>query len=834
MDSVEAIIEEFEIEKLMRGNGVARFHKNVDKAVEKAQESKTGYGMLLHKTKLEQLKEGIERYLKQYTGKKGRTPIAHEKLSKIDSEKSAFIILKNILDGISRVCTFTQCAMRVASSLEDELRFQHFERKNGDLFKRTFKYISKATSYRHKRNAMSHAMNVASENDIEMDWQQYRWSKTVKEHVGICAINLCLQATGLIEITKKSGGKKTTYLIEATDELFEEFSGRNYLKEKYIKASGGTEKWIEEKKIRAELLKPAFLPTVIKPKTWIHPFSGGYHDPSMPKLPMVKTRESRYLEELSNMAHEMRAVYDSINIMQNTAWKINQPVLKVLDQIIEKGLVVGKLPSFKNLDLPPRPFDIATNEEARNVWKRQASKIHAENRKMKSKRLQVLRTISIAEDYKHRERFYFPYQLDFRGRVYAIPMFLTPQSVDYAKALLTFADGQRMGDVEDAPQWLAIHIANCFGLDKDSMEERVKWVNESSEAIIAIATDPIGNFKMWRDADSPFAFLASCFEYKGYQEMGDDFITTLPIAMDATCSGLQHFSAIQRDAVTAEATNLLPQKIPSDIYQIVADKVTEKLKLKAEFKKLARDWLEFGVDRKCTKRPIMVLPYGGTKFSTKDYVKDYIQEKGKPHNFGEDVFMACVFLTDVIWDSIGETAKSAREVMTWLQKVSRLVASENLPVVWTTPAGFPVQQIYKETESRRVKSKLGDNIIKLNIQLEKDDFDRRRMSNSISPNWIHSLDACCLQLSVVKAHKQGIKSFAMVHDSYGCLATQTSKMGVVLREVFVDMYKEDVLAKFRDEIVPMLNSKNQAKVPPLPEKGDLDINKVLESDYFFC
>ena len=33
MDSIEAIIEEFEIEKLMRGNGVdSRFHKNVDRA----------------------------------------------------------------------------------------------------------------------------------------------------------------------------------------------------------------------------------------------------------------------------------------------------------------------------------------------------------------------------------------------------------------------------------------------------------------------------------------------------------------------------------------------------------------------------------------------------------------------------------------------------------------------------------------------------------------------------------------------------------------------------------------------------------------------------------
>ena len=64
MDSIEAIIEEFEIEKLMRGNGVARFHKNVDKAVEKSQESKTeSMACFLHKTKLEILTEAIERYL---------------------------------------------------------------------------------------------------------------------------------------------------------------------------------------------------------------------------------------------------------------------------------------------------------------------------------------------------------------------------------------------------------------------------------------------------------------------------------------------------------------------------------------------------------------------------------------------------------------------------------------------------------------------------------------------------------------------------------------------------------------------------------------------------
>ena len=67
-DSVEAIIEEFEIEKLMRGKGVARFQKNVNKAVERSQESKTEYGMLLQKTKLQSLTEAIEGYLGRYKG----------------------------------------------------------------------------------------------------------------------------------------------------------------------------------------------------------------------------------------------------------------------------------------------------------------------------------------------------------------------------------------------------------------------------------------------------------------------------------------------------------------------------------------------------------------------------------------------------------------------------------------------------------------------------------------------------------------------------------------------------------------------------------------------
>ena len=58
-------------------------------------------------------------------------------------------------------------------------------------------------------------------------------------------------------------------------------------------------------------------------------------------------------------------------------------------------------------------------------------------------------------------------------------------------------------------------------------------------------------------------------------------------------------------------------------------------------------------------------------------------------------------------------------------------------------------------------------------------------------------------------------------------------MAVILREVFVDMYSEDVLEKFK-EIMPILSNTNQNKVPELPVKGNLDIQKVKESEYFFC
>ena len=68
------------------------------------------------------------------------------------------------------------------------------------------------------------------------------------------------------------------------------------------------------------------------------------------------------------------------------------------------------------------------------------------------------------------------YQLDFRGRIYAVPNYLNPQGPDFAKGLLTFAEGKPID--ENGACYLAIHGANCFGYDKVGLQDRIDWVQK--------------------------------------------------------------------------------------------------------------------------------------------------------------------------------------------------------------------------------------------------------------------------------------------------------------------------------------------------------------------
>jgi DNA-directed RNA polymerase len=340
-------------------------------------------------------------------------------------------------------------------------------------------------------------------------------------------------------------------------------------------------------------------------------------------------------------------------------------------------------------------------------------------------------------------------------------------------------------------------------------------------------------------ADKPWQFIAAAMELVSAVESGDyeNFCSSLPITVDGTCNGLQHFSAMLLDRDGAKAVNLEPSEKPQDIYQMVADRVRIRLEKVAkdggEGAGMAQAWLNWGFDRKATKRAVMIVPYSGTEYAAKEYTVDYIQDRADcPF---DDPYKPAYFFTRHVWAAIAEVIVSAKQVMNWLRKTGRTVTQKGATIIWTTPAGFPVKQDYREMTELRVETRIGGGIIfRPRLRKVTNKLDKQAMEQGISPNFVHSLDAACLMLTVTRCVDDGLSHFAMVHDSYGTLAADMDHLGVALRQAFVDIYQEDVMSKFFRESASVLSEEEQGKIPPQPAKGTFQLESVKQSQYFFA
>lgn len=552
---------------------------------------------------------------------------------------------------------------------------------------------------------------------------------------------------------------------------------------------------------------------------------------------LQKTRTRNILEEANNMSGDMPIIFKAINTIQNTEWIINQDVYKLIHTCLKDNYRLGNLPvNPDTIELPPKIGDLKNDREALKDWKRKANNCYKQRHKEVSKFIQVHQIMQIASKLLNKS-CYFPHQYDFRWRIYPKPALLNPQGADWSRTLLTFKYGKRL-KTEEALNRLKIAGAGLYGeTDKEDLGTRLKWVDDNEQRIISTAKNPLED-NWWSTADKPFAFYSWCNEYKKLAEekFSLQFISSIPIQADCSNSGLQHYSAMLRDEIGGKATNLIPDNKPQDVYGMIAEKVKAKL-LKKKSEKIASLWLAWGIDRKICKKSTMCLPYGLTKYSCRQYLEDEVlkqqKEKGKVNPFGDNLFKATQYLTPIVWDSIGEIVVGARKVMKYVQTISRLVASENLPVTWITPLNAPVQMLNYKMENKRVKTKMGDSIIKVSIQRETKNICPRATAQSVAPNLIHSIDACLLMKSVVMASERGVDSFSIIHDSFGVVASDYNIMAKSLRESFIDLYSEDLLKQWSTYMYDMLSDKNKKKFPEIPKQGTLKLDDVLQSE-FFC
>ena len=592
---------EMELEAGMAARGVERLVKSAQNHREHQTEYCTVAGKELIGYKIHEFAKAIDVWKSDAAaGKASNRAIAVKLVKDVDSGKLAFLALRQIIAGISSDTPLSRVALSIGRAIEDEINLSEFREKEQDEYKKMMIGAKKRTSDHNRRY---YALKITNDY-IEMD----KWAEKERLHVGMKLIDLCISSVGIVQIINVQCGKKTVKKVTALPEILQ---------------------WMKERTDFLGGLRPVYEPMVVRPKNWTTPYDGGYLSSDIKPLRLVKRGSKAYFETLEKA--DMPVVYEAVNAIQNTAWQINTFVLEVMETFWQNGIQAGEMPLKDGIPLPEKPFDIETNPQAQLKYRREANEVYLINTANRSKRAHFEIILDIARRYAQYKKFYQPHQLDFRGRVYAVSP-LSCQGSDVTKALLRFANGKPLES--EGWKWLAVHGAGLIGNDKVSFEDRVNFILDNEDVILAIAENPYDN-RQWfgeiggYEVDKPWQFLAWCKDWEGFVKYGEAYVSKIPVAFDGSCSGLQHYSAMLKDEKVGARVNLLPGDKPSDVYAMVAEEVlkavnhdlengtVDELKLvdnEPKFEEgtrtFARQWLEFGINRKVTKRAVMTLCYG--------------------------------------------------------------------------------------------------------------------------------------------------------------------------------------------------------------------------------
>jgi DNA-directed RNA polymerase len=332
--------------------------------------------------------------------------------------------------------------------------------------------------------------------------------------------------------------------------------------------------------------------------------------------------------------------------------------------------------------------------------------------------------------------------------------------------------------------------------------------------------------------------LAACHEWTMAHELEnpEDFVSHLPVAMDGTCNGIQHLSAMGRDPIGAKATNLSTSPKREDIYEQVKAVVSRAINDDAvNGVPEALAWVG-RVTRSVVKRAVMTTPYGVTERGIRDQLIADGHVKGADLSVGVTKGAAADYLRDKIVEGLSETVVAAKDIMAWIQKVASELADAGRPMEWTTPCGNVVRQSYYNLAMTNVVTLVGKT--RLWSEDENLGLNVRKCTLASAPNLIHSFDAAHVALTCVafadEMGKHGEPaSVAMIHDSYATHAADTAVLARVLREQFVEMYSVNWLENLEQEF----RAKNPGvSITPWRDvitMGEFDVAQVQESVFFF-
>ena len=391
----------------------------------------------------------------------------------------------------------------------------------------------------------------------------------------------------------------------------------------------------------------------------------------------------------------------------------------------------------------------------------------------------------------------------------------------------------------------------------DKNEEMIVKIAENpNEEYVVPKESPTGKPVWWDTSGdgsglgagaTTFRRLAVALDYSHAIEYGE---SRIPVQQDASSNWLQHTAMMLLDPKLAQVANLTAKvdtDEPEDVYTKVAEqlKIIWKNKQKSSKKHKYIDIImepqinKMLCRRSVVKTPLLSVAYGGTP-GAKDFLKETGEEEWNQETRRyENVSGLMKKLQEVVvskygkekWNEINELDLARTILMDCMKALDQVVPNYDA-------IRIQIKRIVKyELEGNKSKEKINPKhaikwetpIIKFKIQNHKGirEEDKIAASKQVAklhywsqkvtmyytddslyrgtdgekggpPNFVHSLDAAHLQLSILKMHeKEPNIPLSIIHDSYGCHAAN------------IEMLRKSVISSFKDIHLPKDSPKLQ-------------------------
>ncbi|KAI9649834.1 DNA-directed RNA polymerase [Ciborinia camelliae] len=741
--------------------------------------------------------------------------------------------------GIDKGLTLSYAILQIAKNIEDESIFESIQKnKEKPLWRdsvadrtRMLRLLkSKARGASEESVDINDPTSFATEDFISSQIRAREWSIGIRARVGSFLLESLLKVAKVPVILEHPETKEIVTQMQPAFSHAQQY--RLGKKLGVINANKVIVEQLKREPVHSLLAK--HLPMLVKPAPWTGFSCGGFlrHPGRVMRVKNGDKDQRNYADAAIDQG-KLTTVFKALNILGDQSWRINQPVFDVMLDAWNSGDAVANLaPHQPKLEYPPEP-ETTSDPLERRRWVTAVKKVENAKGGFHSQRCFQNFQLEIARALRDKT-FYFPHNVDFRGRAYPIPPYLNHMGADHCRGLMLFGVGKELGP--SGLMWLKVHLANVHGFDKASLKEREDFANRNIDEIYDSATNPLGGNKWWLKAEDPWQCLAACMEIRNALDSGDPtrFVSYLPVHQDGTCNGLQHYAALGGDVWGAQQVNLEPGDRPADVYTAVADLVKESIATDLLADHPKAKILDGKITRKVVKQTVMTNVYGVTFVGAKAQVRKQLVAayKDLPDDDEINPGNLASYVVTKIFTALSTMFRGAHDIQYWLgdcaSRISRSLTPEQLErivehdlkpshstrlrrgaptlddisqfkssVIWTTPLNMPVVQPYRTHKSRQIVTNLQN--LSLSEPHRSDPVSGRKQLQGFPPNFIHSLDATHMLLSAVKSNEAKL-SFAAVHDSFWTHAADVDTMNTILRDAFIEIHSDDVIGRLAAEM----------------------------------